>query len=140
MVAYLDSSVVLKHILNGDMAISAAFGHDSVISSELLEIECRRVLHRCRLQGELDDGGLYTAITRLEAVLAGITLFVIDDEVKKLAMEPFPMAIKTLDALHLATVLVWKRRNSGEPLVLYSTDAAMNRTAYALGVSSALLA
>ncbi len=140
MVAYLDSSVVLRHILNGDMAISAAFGHDSVISSELLEIECRRVLHRCRLQGELDDGGLYTAITRLEAVLAGITLFVIDDEVKKLAMEPFPMAIKTLDALHLATVLVWKRRNPGEPLVLYSTDAAMNRTAYALGVSSALLA
>lgn len=139
MVAYLDSSLVLRHILNGDMAIAQAFAHESVIASELLEIECRRVLYRCRLQGELDDDRLYTAFTRLDSVLAGINLLSMDEAVKRRSMESFPMTVKTLDALHVATALVWQSRNPDEPISLYSTDAGMNRVAYAVGITVPLL-
>jgi len=58
MVAYLDSSVLLRYILLGDDGIKQVFDNDLVISSELLNIECRRVIHRYRLQGNLDDKGM----------------------------------------------------------------------------------
>ena len=45
-----------------------------VVSSGLIEIECRRVLHRCRLASELGDETLAVARERLDAVLAGIDL------------------------------------------------------------------
>ena len=46
MVAYLDSSVILRHILLGEEPIRHALAFPRVVSSELTEIECRRVLHR----------------------------------------------------------------------------------------------
>jgi hypothetical protein len=48
MVGYLDSSVLLRHILLGDAGIKQVLACDRIISSELLEIECHRVLHRYR--------------------------------------------------------------------------------------------
>jgi len=39
----MDSSVLLQHILQGDEGIRQPLSCDSVISSELLEIECKRV-------------------------------------------------------------------------------------------------
>jgi hypothetical protein len=67
MIAYLDSSVALRRILNGELAIRHAFALGTVVSSELLEIECRRVIHRCRLGGELTDDAVVAAMERLEA-------------------------------------------------------------------------
>ena len=74
MLAYLDSSVVLRHVLLGEEPIRHALAFPRVVSSELIEIECRRVLHRCRLADELDDETLAAAHQRLDAVLAGIDL------------------------------------------------------------------
>jgi hypothetical protein len=74
VVAYLDSSVLLRHILLGEEPIRHALEFPRVVSSELIEIECRRVLHRCRLAGELTDEALTVARERLDEVLAGIDL------------------------------------------------------------------
>ena len=92
MVAYLDSSVVLRHILLGEASIRHALAFPRVVASELIEIECRRVLHRCRLAGELDDETLAAAHQRLDAVLAGIDLLEMSMQIKQRAMEPFPGA------------------------------------------------
>lgn len=37
----------MRHILNGEVTIRHAFGLGRVASSERLEIEFRRVIHRC---------------------------------------------------------------------------------------------
>ena len=42
MTAYLDSSVLLRHILLGEEPIRQALALPRVASSELIEIECRR--------------------------------------------------------------------------------------------------
>ena len=76
-----------------------------MVSSELIEIECRRVLHRCRLAGEFDDEALAVARERLDAVLAGIDLLELSTQIKQRAMDPFPVHVRTLDALHIATAL-----------------------------------
>lgn len=133
MVAYLDSSVVLRYILQGDSAIRHALACDSVVSSELLEIECKRVLQRCRLTGSLSDATYLTAVKRLEALLAGVGLVALSPSVKKRAMDAFPVVIKTLDALHLATALAVVEREVDETLLVFSHDEAMNRCAAVLG-------
>ena len=133
MVAYLDSSLVLRHIILGDDTIAAAFKCQRVISSELLEIECKRVLLRYRIEDALDDEGLVAAMRRLEAVLDGLDLLELSSGIKKRAMEPFPTTIKTLDALHLATALKMAEHLDGEELTVYSYDKGMNLCAEALG-------
>ena len=142
MVGYLDSSVVLRHILLGDIAIEHVFACERVVTSELLEIECRRVLHRYRLNGDLDDHGYVDAVARLDAALAGVALLALTGWVKRRAMDAFPVVVRTLDALHLASALAYAEgylnRDEQEQLLVFSHDAGMNRCAAALGFGAPL--
>lgn len=133
MVAYLDSSLVLRYILSGENAIQHALECEKLISSELLEIECRRVIHRCRMQGELNDAGMETTTERLNKLLSGISLIQLSAAIKKRAMEAFPVSIKTLDALHLASALVYTEKKPEESILIFSHDEGMNRCAKILG-------
>ena len=136
MVAYLDSSVLLRHILLGEEPIRHALEFPRVVSSELIEIECRRVLHRYRLAGELSDETLTVARERLDEVLAGIDVLEMSRQIKQRAMDPFPVNVRTLDALHLATALMVVEDADG--LALFSHDEGMNRCARSLGITAAL--
>ena len=90
MVAYLDPSVLLRHILLGAEPIRHALAFPRVVSSELIEIECRRVLHRYGLDGELGVEALAVARERLDAVRPGIDLLELSTQIKQRAMDPFP--------------------------------------------------
>ena len=136
MTAYLDSSVLLRHILLGEEPIRHALEFPRVVSSELIEIECRRVLHRCRLAGELTDEALTVARERLDEVLAGIDLLELSMQIKQRAMAPFPVNVRTLDALHVATALMVGEDAGG--VALFSHDEGMNRCARSLGITAAL--
>ena len=136
MVAYLDSSVVLRYILLGEATIRHALAFPRAVSSELIEIECRRVLHRCRLVGELDDETLAAAHQRLDAVLSGIDLLQMSTQIKRRAMEPFPVHVRTVDALHVATALTLAGDADGT--ALFSHDKGMNLCARCLGLTAAL--
>ena len=138
MVGYLDSSVVLRHILAGEPTIHHALSCGRVISSEILEIECRRVIHRCRMDGELSDEGLVEAVQRLERVLAGVALVALSQSVKRRAMASFPVSVKTLDALHLASAAAFSEAEPQETVLVFSHDAEMNRCARALGFAAPL--
>jgi len=133
MVSYLDSSVLLRYILLGDSGLRQVFESDMVISSELLEIECRRVLHRYRLQGNLEDDSFIEAVKRLDKVLEGVSIILLSQKVKKRSAEAFPVVIKTLDALHLSSALIFQTARPAELLRIFSYDAGMNRCARALG-------
>jgi hypothetical protein len=138
VVAYVDSSVALRYLLSGGVEIHHALEFPRVISSELLEIECRRVFQRCRLQGLLDDVGMVEATGRLEELLAGIDLFELTRAIKLRAMESFPVVVKTLDALHLATALLMEASGDDETVYLFSLDRQMNLCAQAVGLRAAL--
>lgn len=133
MVAYLDSSVLLRYILLGDTGLKQVFESSWVISSELLEIECRRVLHRYRLKGNLDDDSFVEALKRLDKVLEGVSIILLSQKVKKRSAETFPVVIKTLDALHLASAIIYQAARPDELLHIFSYDAGMNRCARAIG-------
>ena len=136
MVAYVDTSVLLRHILLGDSSIKHVLECERIISSELLEIESRRVIHRYRIDGEIDDEGFVQANTRLNEVLSGISLLSLSSAVKRRAMGAFPVYVKTFDALHLASALVYADTSPGRGVLIFSFDPGMNRCAYALGFTA----
>ena len=91
------------------------------------------------MAGELTDETLLAASDRLEEVLAGTDLLELSSPIKKRAMESFPSSIKTLDALHLSTALVFLSFETEEGLSFFSFDRGMNICARSLGFAAPLL-
>ena len=133
MNCYLDSSVLLRYLLRNDRDFEEVAKFVKTGSSELLLIECRRVMHRYRLQNMVDDGQLADLLQRLERVIRNIYLIEISAAVKNRAAGPFPTVIGSLDAIHLASALEWRDMETEDEIMLFSVDKQMRLCAQALG-------
>jgi len=135
VIAFVDTSVVLRFVLEGDISLHQAFAATVTACSELLWIESMRVAQRLRLDGALSDQGLAEAVSRIAACYASFRVYLLDDEIKQAAAGPFPTVIGTLDALHLACARRAAGQYPGETLLIFSYDRQMNLCARALGFS-----
>ncbi len=135
MICYIDSSVILRHILTGDEEFNRLKEFSKSGSSELLYIECKRVFHRYRFEGELTDRDLEKAVIYFQEIYDALYIFEISSRVKQRAAESFPTIIGTLDAIHLATALLWSEREKGiPPLVIFTHDEQMKTCAHSMGI------
>jgi predicted nucleic acid-binding protein len=130
---YVDSSVLLRYLLTDDRAFERTREFDRPGSSELLGIECHRVLQRYRLEGAITDQQLQEAASYLTEIYAGLTIFELSPQVKRRATQAFPTIIGTLDALHLSTAIFWAELDA-EPLVVLTADARLKTCVQALGL------
>jgi predicted nucleic acid-binding protein len=131
---YVDSSVVLRHILNEDPALGSAAHSDQVGSSALLTIECQRVLQRERMAGHLDDRQYSESVVQLEEILDLLYLIDIGQAVRKRAAGAFPTVIGTLDAIHLASAILWEASDPGSELCILTHDRQLALCARSLGI------
>lgn len=133
MTAYLDSSVVLRIILGQRDRLKEWKSVRQAVASALVEVECLRTLDRLRLARNLDDQDV---VVRREAVfrlLDEVEVVETGRPVLTRAAQPFPTALGTLDAIHLATALLWRERSEAE-LVLATHDASLGMAARASGL------
>ena len=132
MTAYVDTSALLRLVLREPGAIEQLRSCDALVSSELIVVESRRTIDRLRLQGALTTE---EAADRLSAVadwVEAIDLVLLRPPVLSRAGDPLPTSLGTLDALHLATALIWRERRS--PLTVVAThDAALGLAARTFG-------
>jgi predicted nucleic acid-binding protein len=132
VIAYLDSSALLRLVLREPGALEQLPSAETLVSSELLAVECPRTLDRLRLQGALS---LEEAVARRDAVaewLEAVDLVLLQRSVLSRASEPLPTPLGTLDALHLATALLWRERR-GKDLVMATHDEGLALAARAFG-------
>jgi predicted nucleic acid-binding protein len=129
---YLDSSAVLRVLLQQAKPAAAWGRWDAAYSSELLGVEARRVIDRLRLQAALDDHGLVTAYRALVRIERAIGAVPVTRPVLQRAGLPMPTAVKTLDAIHLASALLLRERRAPS-LVFVTHDPQQARAARALG-------
>jgi predicted nucleic acid-binding protein len=129
LVTYIDSSVVLAYLLGESRTPSTAFWDAALVSSRLLEYE---VWNRIRARQLARSWG-----SEARALLAGVELIEMTELVLARALEPFPIPVRTLDALHLATSEFL--RGQGESVALASYDNRLLAAAQALGISIAAL-
>ena len=133
MIAYLDTSALLRLVLREAGALEELRSCEALVSSELLAVESLRAVDRLRLQGALSAE---EAAARRAAVidwLEAVDLVLLQRPVLARASEPFPTALGTLDALHLATALVWRDR-MGQTPVMATHDGGLALAARSFGI------
>ena len=133
MIAYIDASVLLRVALRQPDALREWKSIERGISSELVRIECLRTLDRLRLRAMLSDEELSRRRAAILALLAELDLVEIDETVIERAAQPMPTELGTLDAIHLATALLWKDATGDEP-VMATHDRALAIGAAAHGL------
>jgi predicted nucleic acid-binding protein len=130
MPAYLDSSLLLSMILK-DARSHLAEGiwseHSMRVSSFLTELECITVLRRIAKQHPDRFEGPWLDAKRglLAATLETVSMKAIDSDVLETVRHDERLGVcRTLDAIHLATALLFQRV-SEEPLVVCTLDQRM---------------
>jgi predicted nucleic acid-binding protein len=95
-VIYLDTSVALAHLLTEDQVPPESIWRQLLVSSRLLEYEIWNRIHARRLGRTHDD--------EVRALVGRVALLELVPVVLARALEPFPIPVRTLDALHLASI------------------------------------
>jgi predicted nucleic acid-binding protein len=123
-VIYLDSSVALAYLLVEERRPPASLWADGVVSSRLLEYEVWCRLHAHGLASSHGEPA--------RQVLGRISFLELSPLVLGRALEPFPAAVRTLDALHLASIEFLRERRVDVRLATY--DRRMTAAAQALAI------
>jgi predicted nucleic acid-binding protein len=118
---YLDTSAVLRAILESgtspeiEKRIGGARG---LITSRLALVEAARAFHRIRASRKVSEEELADAGRELDALWARCDIWELTPLVCEMAGQVAPTrSLRTLDALHLATYLLARRRIEGVELL-----------------------
>lgn len=120
---YLDTSVALAHLLAEDRRPPESLWAEPLVSSRLLEYELWTRVHARAL------GASHGALVR--ELIGRLAVLELLGEVLGRAAEPFPTPVRTLDALHLASMHFL--RDQGVDVALASYDRRLVTAARDVG-------
>jgi predicted nucleic acid-binding protein len=124
-VIYLDSSVALAHLLAEDRFPAQDLWRQQLVSSRLLEYEVWNRVQARRLDRSHGDA--------VRALIGRVALLELVPSVLARALDPFPIPVRTLDALHLASIEFLRLRQQKVELASY--DQRLVAGARALDIS-----
>jgi predicted nucleic acid-binding protein len=126
-VIYIDSSVALAYLLAEPRSPPLTLWQQNLTSSALLEYE---IWNRVNGLGRLASLG-----DEIRALLQRTSLIDMDRPSLARALDPWPSPVRTLDALHLATMAFLRKQ--GEIIELASYDNRLLAAAQVLGILTA---
>lgn len=132
MIAYVDSSVLLRVALAQANALPEWKQIDRGVASALITTESLRTLDRARLRTHLPDIEVARRRATILALIDSLELVEVDAIVLDRAAQPMPTELGTLDAIHLASALLWRDATGIQPLMA-THDAALGLAAQAHG-------
>jgi predicted nucleic acid-binding protein len=128
---YLDTSAVLRAVVETgtspelEAQIAAA---PALITSRLSIVESSRAIHRLRQIGRVSETRLADAQREIDAVWARCDIWELTVSVCEMARRVAPgRALRTLDALHLATFVLAREKIAG--LELLTADERLQEAA-----------
>lgn len=133
MIAYVDSSVLLRLAFGEPQRLKEWPEIRHGVTSALAEVETLRTLDRLRVSTSMDERQLAQRRETVFRLLEELELVEITRAVLARASQPLPTALGTLDAIHLASAMLWRERSSEDGLVMATHDAALGLAARACG-------
>lgn len=121
---YVDTSVALAHLLGEDRSPPATLWKEPLVSSRLIEYEAWTRIHTMGLAESHGES--------LSLLLGRLALLELARPILARALTPFPLAVRTLDALHLASVEFLRAQN--QVVVLATYDQRMLETAERMAI------
>jgi len=125
-VIYVDTSVVLAHLLGEDRRPSPTLWRETLVASRVLEYEAWTRIHARGLTASHSE--------LLRALLARLGFLELSPPVLARALEPFPLPVRTLDALHLASMDFLRERHQQVTLAAY--DVRLVDAARRIGIAA----
>jgi predicted nucleic acid-binding protein len=132
LIAYLDSSVLLRKLLGQPGALKEWGRIEAGVASAIAEVECLRTLDRVRTLEEVPDAEMAVRRETVYRLLESVEVVEASRAVLARSAQPMPTVLGTLDAIHLATALLW-RENTGSDLVMATHDGSLALAARAAG-------
>ena len=133
MKVYVDSSVVLRRLLREPGAFERWSDWEWAVSSELLHVEAHRAINRLRLTRSMVDEEVAQVMAVFRSLTRAFEMIPIRAPVLERAASAFPTVVGTLDAIHLASALLWVQENE-QALVFLTHDEQQARAAMACGL------
>ncbi|MXY25900.1 MAG: type II toxin-antitoxin system VapC family toxin [Acidobacteria bacterium] len=121
---YIDASVALAHLFLEDRRPPADFWENTLTASRLLQYEIWTVLHAGAFAESHGDAAT--------ALLGRIALLELSPPVLSRALGAFPVSVRTLDALHLASADYL--RQEGQTVELATYDRRMADATRTMGI------
>jgi predicted nucleic acid-binding protein len=104
---YVETSALLRVVLEADEALRPQLLRESCFTSALTFAEAARAVIRARRQGRLDAPAALEASRRFAEFGRSCGIVPVDQAVLERAARQYPVEpVRTLDAIHLATVLL----------------------------------
>src|SRR4028119_240991 len=96
------------------------------VASSLLRVEGNRTLDQLWHRGKLTEDDLADKRFRFNTFLPRIEILPLSDSVLDLAAQPLPTSLASLDAIHLATAILYRATQSASerPLLFATHDHA----------------
>ena len=124
MIAYVDSSVVLRVILGQRDSLREWKKITTGVTSALLEVECLRTIDRLRAKGILSHEDSVVRNEAVFRVLQSVEVVELTSAILRRAAVPMAAPLGTLDALHLASAELWREINQ-KNLTMATHDGAL---------------
>ncbi|MBI2345303.1 MAG: PIN domain-containing protein [Deltaproteobacteria bacterium] len=134
-IAYLDTSVVLRQVLDEPGAFVGLRTIEVAYANELVRVEALRSIDRLRILNAWPNAEVVARIRALIAILAPVREIPIQPPILRRAADPFPTIVGTLDAIHIATALL-TQEEVGKPLLFLTHDRTQGIAAEAAGMTA----
>lgn len=134
MIAYVDASVLLRVALRQADALREWRTVERGVASALVITESLRTLDRLRLRSRLTDVEVATRRSTILSIVESLEIVEVEMRVLERAAQPMPTELGTLDAIHLATALLWQETTATK-LVMATHDNALALAARAHGLA-----
>jgi predicted nucleic acid-binding protein len=125
MNVFLDTSVVLRKLLNEPHPVTLWGKWTTAYASRIWLTEAFRTVDRLRLDGRLTDRDVVRLCDNLRSVDDSLTIVPLDEGILTRAGEAFPTTLGTLDAIHLASALKVRSRLKVDRLLTHDRQLAV---------------
>lgn len=132
MIAYVDTSVLMRYLLGQPNTLAEFVKVDRPIASKLLKVEGLRTLDRLRTRGFLQEKEFVRAAEELRDSIDAVEWIEISDAILDRVGGNFAISLGTLDAIHLSSAMLWRERAKLE-LHFLTHDETLGRAARSLG-------
>ena len=132
--SYIDTSVVLRIILEQEGPLREWDDLELGVASTLIVVECHRALERLLREGQLDENEFENKKAKVRTMLEYLEHISFDETVIARTIERFPTPVATLDAIHLASALVYRASQPDDerPILFATHDKQLATAARAL--------
>ncbi|MGA9523856.1 MAG: type II toxin-antitoxin system VapC family toxin [Myxococcaceae bacterium] len=133
---YVETSAILRGLLEGDEGVLKLIQSELVrVTSAITIVEIERALRRATREGRVNAAQVREARRWVREFRDSCDVIAVEDMVLERASRDFEVEpVRTLDALHIASALLWEERLGALAIASFDKRVRDNATAHGMDV------